>query len=227
MDRGMIAVSRFKPSNHRSLSKLFALAVVTLLWPLTLGAGEGKLPDLGSPPEALFDARGKPSSVMDAGSFRVLVYDEFRVKVVDDKIVAYEPIRDYATKTKAASTQASGGAQGGPELVGEIRNQGQRQDIAALLVKGKVTVVDFFADWCGPCKQLDPKLRQMVRNEDGVYLRKVDIVDWKSPIVQQIGIKFVPYVAVFDGSGRLVGTPSADMSEIRANVAKAKAAARI
>jgi thioredoxin 1 len=40
-----------------------------------------------------------------------------------------------------------------------------------------VTVVDFYADWCGPCKQLSPSLEQMARTDPEIALRKIDIVN--------------------------------------------------
>ena len=53
-----------------------------------------------------------------------------------------------------------------------------------------------------------------VRKTDGVVLRKIDIVDWKSEAARQMtgefGAEGIPYVRVYDKSGRFVGEVSGD-----------------
>jgi thiol-disulfide isomerase/thioredoxin len=39
-------------------------------------------------------------------------------------------------------------------------SRGAQVDIAKHLALGNVTVVDFYVDWCGPCKQLSPNSEQ-------------------------------------------------------------------
>src|ERR1700733_7717293 len=58
-------------------------------------------------------------------------------------------------------------------------------------------VVDFWATWCGPCKQLTPILEKLVRAYKGaVRLAKVDI-DRNQEIAQQMGVQSVPAVFAF------------------------------
>ena len=59
-------------------------------------------------------------------------------------------------------------------------------------------IVDFWAPWCGPCKQLGPVLEKVVSNAGGkVSLVKVDID--KNPVVaQQMRIQSIPAVYAFD-----------------------------
>ena len=73
---------------------------------------------------------------------------------------------------------------------------------------GKVTLVDFFATWCGPCKMLGPVLEQVADEvKDKVNIVKLDI-DGSMDLAKQFGVMSVPTMVIFkDGKevDRIVG----------------------
>ena len=63
-------------------------------------------------------------------------------------------------------------------------------------VKDGVSVVDFNATWCGPCKMLGPVLEKLSDEITDVQFYAMD-VDENPDIAEKFGIMSIPYVAVF------------------------------
>jgi len=85
-----------------------------------------------------------------------------------------------------------------------VASKGEAFDSKAFLAPGKYTIFDFYADWCPPCRALDPKLRRLAADRDDVALRKVDIIDWSSAVVKQYGVTDLPHMQIYDPNGVLV-----------------------
>jgi thiol-disulfide isomerase/thioredoxin len=96
----------------------------------------------------------------------------------------------------------------------ELISTGKNVDLQKYLVKDHVVVFDFYADWCGPCKVLGPKIEELVNKYDNVLLRKIDIVNWNSDVSKQYQIQFVPNIRVYDKTGQMIGEPTPDYEKI-------------
>jgi len=77
----------------------------------------------------------------------------------------------------------------------------------------RVTVVDFGATWCPPCRALEPTVEELAKKYEGrVDFLKLDI-DANPSTPQRYGIKGIPTLIVFDGGKeleRIVGASSRD-----------------
>lgn len=91
----------------------------------------------------------------------------------------------------------------------EVIKGGNTILIADYLIEGKITILDFYADWCGPCRALSPKLVKYAKANPNVALRKLDIVNWRSPLSKQMSKEYklasIPFVLIFNEYGKLLG----------------------
>jgi thioredoxin 1 len=77
------------------------------------------------------------------------------------------------------------------------------ENFSALIASEKVTLVDFWAEWCGPCQMLGPVVEEIA----GEYLDKAIVakldVDANPNISAQFGVRSIPTLLFFK-NGELV-----------------------
>jgi thioredoxin len=64
--------------------------------------------------------------------------------------------------------------------------------------ENKKVLVDFYAEWCLPCKQLIPKLESFEKDFPNVEFVKVN-VDENMNYAMELGVRGVPTVIIYDG----------------------------
>jgi thiol-disulfide isomerase/thioredoxin len=102
-----------------------------------------------------------------------------------------------------------------------ISENGERVDVTSHLVAGKYTVIDFYADWCANCKEITPYLERLARSRSDVAIRKVNVVDWDTPVAEQYRVTYLPYLQMYGPNGALIAE-GADrvLAEIRRRFAR-------
>ncbi len=88
---------------------------------------------------------------------------------------------------------------------------GMEVEIEDLLQKGKVNIVDFYSDYCPPCRKISPRLQELGRKRPDLAILKVDInregikgIDWSSPLARQYELSSVPHFKIYDKDGSLL-----------------------
>ncbi|GAA1923251.1 tetratricopeptide repeat protein [Streptomyces durmitorensis] len=126
-------------------------------------------------------------------------------------------------KAKAEQARAEAARQGGgavpavspSSLVIDVDEAGFEREVLQRSTEVPV-VIDFWAEWCEPCKQLSPLLEGLAREYNGRFvLAKID-VDANQMLMQQFGVQGIPAVfAVVAGQALPLFQGAAPVEQIR------------
>jgi len=136
------------------------------------------------------------------------------IVVAAPEVDAAELLRPLAAKEKATVVVGAGHGKylepqsppAGADVAVVASDGADVADLGPHLGKGKVTVFEFGAPWCGPCRQLDDHVMKSHAAAGDFAYRKLDVGDWGTPLASRWleNVPKLPYVLVYDRKGRRV-----------------------
>lgn len=113
------------------------------------------------------------------------------------------------------------------------------ENFDSTVMSNDIVVVDFWADWCGPCKMFAPTFEAVSEKNPDIVFGKVD-TEAEQSLAAAAGIQSIPTLMIFRDSILLFSQPGAlppaaledlvaqvkglDMTEVHAEIAKQQAA---
>jgi thioredoxin 1 len=91
------------------------------------------------------------------------------------------------------------------------------QQLRTLQIEGERLLVDFWAPWCGPCKQLIPRLENLETQYPNVKFVKIN-VDENVEFALDLNIRTVPTVMVFNGEKLVNRSTGANQNIVYTNI---------
>ncbi len=112
----------------------------------------------------------------------------------------------------------------GADVKALIEEGGDLPALEPHLVEGKVTIFDFHATWCPPCRQVDEHLYAVVKTRPDLAIRKINVGSWDSPVAERFlgDVPELPHLIVYDRRGRRIAAISGKkLSELDRAIADA------
>ncbi len=75
----------------------------------------------------------------------------------------------------------------------EVNNNNFEKEV---LNSKETVLVDFNADWCGPCRMLKPSLEELAKEKDNVKIVSINIDD-EYELAEQYGVQSIPCLVLF------------------------------
>jgi thioredoxin 1 len=91
---------------------------------------------------------------------------------------------------------------------------------------GAITVIDFWADWCGVCRLIDPVVGRIVAAHGDVSLRKVNVAE-EAEIAERMQVRGLPTLVFTTADGRELHRLSGSMTGARIEAALTQARAAL
>lgn len=73
---------------------------------------------------------------------------------------------------------------------------GNKENFKELISSSKLTIVDFWAEWCGPCRNQLPILEEYAKNNQDIQVVKIN-VDQNTDLASEYGVRSIPTLIYF------------------------------
>ncbi|MBS1729424.1 MAG: thioredoxin [Bacteroidetes bacterium] len=85
-----------------------------------------------------------------------------------------------------------------PEIKSQLSTEGMsKMDFEKKLISGKTILVDFYAEWCAPCKEMEPFLKELaLENPGNLILLRINI-DENPALADALNIHAIPYLQIY------------------------------
>lgn len=86
-----------------------------------------------------------------------------------------------------------------------LTRTGEEVTLEDHIVPGKITIFDFYADWCGPCRLVDEIIYDALKERSDIAYRKINIVEWGTPVTRQhMQEADLPFTIIYNPAGERI-----------------------
>ncbi|CCX16790.1 thioredoxin TrxA [Pyronema domesticum] len=96
-----------------------------------------------------------------------------------------------------------------------------KAEFDAAIAQDKLVVLDMHATWCGPCKQVAPKIEALSKEETNVAFYKID-VDEVPDVASELGVRAMPTFYFYREGVKVAEVVGANIRAVTAAVADHK-----
>lgn len=80
------------------------------------------------------------------------------------------------------------------------------------LVSDKPVLVDYYADWCGPCVMMAPIIEELQNDQEDFYVQKVDVDKYRN-LADKAGAYSIPYFVLYNNGEFISSTVGVQTKE--------------
>ena len=91
-----------------------------------------------------------------------------------------------------------------------------KNNFDAICNEGKAVLIDFYADWCGPCRMMAPVVEEIATENANVIVGKINVDD-EPELAQKFGVMSIPTLIVLrDGKESARSTGARPKAQVQA-----------